>query len=174
MIFTPLKKTVPKMQEIYDISNKDYLTFDELDTLRDKDFEEFYDMVDDESDDDDDFIISDFYAYLEANKTYTFSCEVSGTFGTPTAQEQRQQQIYIMKDKGYSVIYEMLTNKGFVFTPSQTGKYYIRYDVNIKDETHSFWNFQIEEGNLPHSFVPYGEHNITIKTKGKKKSSVNR
>lgn len=84
----------------------------------------------------------DYYAELEAGKIYTFSCKTDGTFGT----NNQQTQCYLLFDKKYDYIIHMDDKNCFKFTPTQTGKYYVRYDVNIKGETHSFWDFAIYKG----------------------------
>ena len=84
----------------------------------------------------------DYYAELEAGKTYTFSCKTDGTFGT----NNQQTECYLLFDKKYDYIIHMDDKNCFKFTPTQTGKYYVRYDVNVKGETHSFWDFAIYKG----------------------------
>lgn len=84
----------------------------------------------------------DYYAELEAGKTYTFSCKTDGAFGA----SNQQTQCYLLFDKKYDYIIHMDDKNCFKFTPTQTGKYYVRYDVNIKGETHSFWDFAIYKG----------------------------
>lgn len=81
----------------------------------------------------------DYYAELEAGKTYTFSCKTDGTFGT----NNQQTECYLLFDKKYDYIIHMDDKNCFKFAPTQTGKYYVRYDVNVKGETHSFWDFAI-------------------------------
>lgn len=101
----------------------------------------------------DDFIETSYNVFLEANKTYTFSCETDGTFGN----SPMQQQVYLLLNRKYNTFYNMDNKTGYTFTPTVSGYYYIRYDVNVKDETHSFWNFQIEEGSTKTDFEPYKE-----------------
>lgn len=84
----------------------------------------------------------DYYAELEAGKTYTFSCKTDGTFGT----NNQQTECYLLFDKKYDYIIHMDDKNCFKFAPTQTGKYYVRYDVNVKGETHSFWDFAIYKG----------------------------
>ena len=84
----------------------------------------------------------DYYAELEAGKTYIFSCKTDGTFGA----SNQQTQCYLLFDKKYDYIIHMDDKNCFKFTPTQTGKYYVRYDVNVKGETHSFWDFAIYKG----------------------------
>ena len=84
----------------------------------------------------------DYYAELEADKTYTFSCKTDGTFGAGN----QQTQCYLLFDKKHDYIIHMDDKNCFKFKPTQTGKYYVRYDVNVKGETHSFWDFAIYKG----------------------------
>lgn len=104
----------------------------------------------------------DYYAELEANKTYTFSCKTTGTFGAST----KQTQCYLLFDKKYDYIIHVDDKNCFKFTPTQTGKYYVRYDVNFKDETHSFWDFAIYEGtNVDSSYKLNSNDDVEDKLK---------
>ena len=108
---------------------------------------------------DDYYTITDYYAELEVGKTYTFSCKTSGTFGGSNAY---QTQVYLMLDKGYTTIWQMLNKDGFTFTPNVSGKYYLRYDVNISGETHSFWDFYIAEEDSFSGYEDYKEKEVLI------------
>lgn len=75
--------------------------------------------------------------YLEANKTYKFSCESSGTWPSQT-------EAYLMKDGATAeAYYRMTSNDNYEFTPTVTGTYWIRLDVNTYGETHTFSNIEI-------------------------------
>lgn len=102
---------------------------------------------------DDDYIITSYNVFLEANKSYTFSCETDGTF----VAGSNQQEVFLLLNKEYKTGYRIGNKTGYTFTPTVSGYYYIRYGVNIKGETHSFWNFQIEEGSTKTDFEPYEE-----------------
>lgn len=111
----------------------------------------------------DDFVLTDYYVELEAGKKYTFSCKTSGTFGGASTT---QTQCFLMLDKAFATVWVMVNKEGYTFTPTVSGKYYLRYDVNVTGETHSFWDFQIEEGDVAHKYVPYGNgFNIVTNTK---------
>lgn len=102
---------------------------------------------------DDDYKSTDFYAYLEAGKQYTFSVETSGTFGG----RNDDTEIYLLYDKKYDYIIHMDSKNGYIFTPTRSGNYYIRYDVNKNGDIQSFWNFQIVEGTQNIPFEKFGE-----------------
>lgn len=110
----------------------------------------------------DDYFITDYYAELEANKEYIFSCKATGTFGN----SGKQMQCYLMLDGNYDTYYNMDNNTTFTFTPIVSGKYYLRYDINISGETHSFWDFQIEEVTEENpgstEYEPYQEKEVLI------------
>lgn len=105
----------------------------------------------------DDYKSTDFYTYLEAGKNYTFSCKTSGTFG-----HINQTECYLLFDKKYDYFIQMDSKNGFTFIPNKSGKYYLRTDVNVKDETHSFWDFQIEEGKEATPYDEFKEKEVLI------------
>lgn len=116
----------------------------------------------------DDYHTINYYANLEANKTYTFSCKTSGTFGSSL----QQTQCFLLYEGKYDYILELLHKEDFAFTPLKTGKYFLRYDVNVKGETHSFWDFQIEEGSTSTNYEPYTEKIVNIDLKGNELCSL--
>lgn len=99
---------------------------------------------------DDHFVTTDYYCYLEAGKKYTFSCETDAPFGGANGTDT--VQVFLAKDRAYDLYYNLDRNP-YTFTVSQTGNYFLRYDVNKSGATHSFWNFQIEEGETATEFV---------------------
>lgn len=101
---------------------------------------------------DDHYSIINYYATLEAGKAYTFHCETDGTWGQIASSDT--VEIFLLKDKKYDNIIQMRTNP-YTFTPTVSGNYYIRYDVNKNGTTHSFWNFYVAEEN---SFSGYEEY----------------
>lgn len=102
----------------------------------------------------DDYVtITDYYAYLEANKTYTFSCESDGEAGTVAGSDTIE--IFLLKDKGYDKYYFQHNAKTFTFLNTVAGNYYIRLDVNKGNVTHQFWNFYIAEENSFSGYEPY-------------------
>lgn len=106
----------------------------------------------------DDYVITDYYIELEAGKEYTFSCKTTGTFG----DNNKQTQCFLILNKTFGTVINMYYKNGFTFTPTISGKYYLRYDVNISGETHSFWEFQIEEGSTATEYKPYQEQSTLI------------
>lgn len=106
----------------------------------------------------DDYVITDYYTELEAGKKYTFSCKTTGTFG----ENSKQTQCLLILNKTFATTINMYHKNGFTFTPTISGKYYLRCDVNISGETHSFWDFQIEEGSTATEYEPYKEQSTLI------------
>lgn len=99
---------------------------------------------------DDHSIATNFYCYLEAGKRYTFSCKTDGTFGGSSGTDT--VEVFLLKDKAYDTYISINANPKS-FTPTSSGYYYLRYDVNKNGITHTFWDFQIEEGNVATSCV---------------------
>lgn len=116
----------------------------------------------------DDYHTINYYANLEANKTYTFSCKTSGTFGSSL----QQTQCFLLYEGKYDYILELLRKEDFAFIPLKTGKYFLRYDVNVKGETHSFWDFQIEEGPTSTNYESYIQEVANIDLKGNELCSL--
>jgi hypothetical protein len=88
--------------------------------------------------------------YLEAGKTYTFSCE--------TDSDWSHVEMFLLKDDGYQLFYGM-DNNPHTFTITETGYYYLRVDFNNQGETYSYWNFQVEEGSAKTEFAEAKEFN---------------
>lgn len=107
----------------------------------------------------DDYQSTDFFAELEAGKQYTFSCKTTGTFGIGNSY---QTECYLLLDKKYGYILSMGNKDKYTFTVNQSGKFYLRTDVNIKGETHSFFDFQIEEGEEVTTYEEYKEKEVLI------------
>lgn len=89
------------------------------------------------------YVHTDYNCYLEAGKEYTFSCKTDGVWAVSGSSDT--VEVYLIKDKTYDDFIGMQTNP-CTFTPATSGYYYIRYDINGNGATHSFWDFQIEEG----------------------------
>ena len=83
-----------------------------------------------------------YYAKLEKGKKYRFSCKTDGTWGHSTAEDT--VETYLLLNNEYTTLIYMSTNP-FIFTPTVSGNYYIRYDINSSGKTHSFWDFEIVE-----------------------------
>lgn len=108
-------------------------------------------------------IITDLYADLIANETYTFHCQTDGIWG----DTGDTVECYLFLDKSYSAIIHMGTNPT-TFKVVKSGKYYIRIDSNNGSQ-HKFWNFQIEKGTEATDWVAKGSLNgiqISIPTFG--------
>ncbi len=76
--------------------------------------------------------------YLTAGKEYRFSCTTSGLWGSQVEAFLRTGSTYIHMD-----------SNNFTFTPTVTGAYQLRFDVNGGGQTHSFENVRIEEASNP-------------------------
>ena len=83
--------------------------------------------------------------YLEANKTYIFNCSTDAEFGTSTGDSQ---QAFLMLNGEYpGTNYHMLSKNNYEFTPTVSGTYWLRLDVNQNGQTHTFSNISIKEKN---------------------------
>lgn len=94
---------------------------------------------------DDHSTVTSYYCYLEENKKYTFSCKTDGTFGGASGSDT--VEAFLLKDRAYDTYIKLETNPK-TFTATATGYYFLRYDVNKNGSIHSFWNFQVEEGDV--------------------------
>ncbi|MBQ3005149.1 MAG: InlB B-repeat-containing protein, partial [Clostridia bacterium] len=80
---------------------------------------------------------------LTAGKEYRFSCTTSGTWGNSS-------QVQAFLRTGSTHVH--MDSNNFTFTPTITGTYHLRFDVNVAGETHTFSNVRIVETsatNLP-------------------------
>ena len=73
---------------------------------------------------------------LTAGTSYVFNA-------TCTAAWESECQAWLMKDGQYTTYYEMKDNKNYIFTPSVTGEYWLRLDVNTNGNTQKFSNISI-------------------------------
>ena len=99
---------------------------------------------------DDHAVITGYYCYLETGKKYTFSCKTDGAWGGGNASDT--VEIFMLKDKAYTTYFQILGTPK-TFTATATGVYFLRVDVNKNGTTHSFWDFQIEEGGVATDFT---------------------
>ena len=92
--------------------------------------------------------------YLEANKEYVFSLKSSGTYGAQT-------EAYLMLNGEYTTYYQMESNNNYKFTPTVSGIYYLRLDVNIAGEVHTFSDINIHR-SIESKVINYDQRfNIT-------------
>lgn len=96
-------------------------------------------------------VITSLYADLISGKTYTFHCQTDGVWG----EEGNTVEAYLLLNGQYTTYFHMNTNPR-VFTVGVTGRYFLRLDSNA-NIAHSFWQFQIEEGNTATSWRPRSE-----------------
>ncbi|OCA99379.1 beta strand repeat-containing protein [Clostridium beijerinckii] len=93
--------------------------------------------------------ITNYYVNLVAGNTYTFSCKTDGLWGAGVGVDT--VEAYLLKDKAYTKFYSMNTNPK-TFTCDTTGTYYLRFDINKNNVTHTFWNVKIEQGTVSTSW----------------------
>ena len=98
----------------------------------------------------DHYVVTWYYCHLEKGKTYTFSCQSDGTWGSDINSDT--VEVYLLKDKGTSAFFAM-NQSPRTFTVTETGAYFLRFDVNKTGCTHSFWNLQVEEGKSASAYV---------------------
>ena len=103
---------------------------------------------------DDDNRVLGYYATLEAGIEYKVSFESDGAYGTEHGEDT--VQIFLLKDQQYDN-YFTIKSKDYIFTPTVSGDYYIRIDINKNGVTHSFWNFFIRKSTETREFEPYGK-----------------
>ena len=105
---------------------------------------------------DDHSFTSGYYAHLEKGKKYTVSCKTDAVFGGSNGTDT--VEIFLLKDKAYTTYIHINTNPKTI-TVSETGNYFLRYDINQYGKTHSFWDFQIEEGSIATNYVEAKQFN---------------
>ena len=120
-------------------------------------------------------VTTGYYCLLEKGKKYTFSCKTNGVWGGGSGTDTVQAAL--LKDKA-DTTYITVTENPATFTPTATGAYYLRYDVNKNGETHTFWDFQVEEGSVATDYAEakqlehkdryfLGEHQVGVWIDGK-------
>ena len=82
---------------------------------------------------------------LTAGRTYVFSCHTDGTWGTSSGTDT-VEAFLIQNGSTSNQIYHMNSNN-FEFTPTVSGTYWVRFDVNQSGKTHYFSNVVICDKN---------------------------
>ena len=96
----------------------------------------------------DHYVTSLYSVYLEAGKTYTMSYE--------TDDPSANTEMYIITWAPSVIAYSCSgTTCKETFTPRASAFYKLRWDVNTKGTTASFWNFQVELGTERNPFERY-------------------
>lgn len=90
--------------------------------------------------------------YLEAGVQYTFSATTSGIWGEDGSDTV---EAFLMLD-GTSTYYRMASNNNYTFTPTVTGIYWLRLDVNMSGKTHTFSDITIYPSTLAPQTKTYG------------------
>ena len=86
-----------------------------------------------------------YYVELEADKTYYFSCNTDGEWGT----EGNTVEAYLMLNGVYNDVSTIHFKKGSSeFKAKESGKYYLRLDVNENGMTRTFSNIKVMEKKI--------------------------
>jgi len=91
--------------------------------------------------------------YLEQGVEYTFSATSSGTWSHDESIDT--VEAYLMLNGEYSTYYHMETNN-YTFTPTVSGEYWLRLDVNQSGKTHTFSDIMIYSSDLSPQTKTYG------------------
>lgn len=62
-------------------------------------------------------------------------------------------EAYFLKDRAYKILFGP-SSLPYTFKCAESGRYYLRVDVNKNGSTHSFWNFKMEKGNKATDWSP--------------------
>jgi len=106
------------------------------------------------------YILTNYRAYLEAGKTYSFSCKTDLKYGLK--QDSGKVVCYLMLDKKFDYFVQVISNPRKIMV-NKTGWYYLRYDIYENNTTASFWDFQLEEGEAT-DYTPHQSQTYTIPT----------
>lgn len=97
--------------------------------------------------------------YITKGNTYTFSFESDGIAGSTSGTDTVQAGVLDVTNGKH---YMTMADKYLTFTAIHTGKCSFRYDINKNGCTHSFWNFQIEVGDIKTEYVEGDKQSIEI------------
>ena len=102
--------------------------------------------------------ISPITIYLEKGKTYTMSFKSDVGEGINPGTDT--VEMYLLLNGTYDLYYRI----GFktTFTPSTSGKYNLRFDLNRAGTSHTFYDIQIEEGSSKTTYEAYKEYTKTF------------
>ena len=94
---------------------------------------------------------------LEANKTYIFNCDMDASYGV----SGDTQQVFLLLNGSTNAgeYIQINSNENFEFTPTISGTYWLRLDVNQSGQTHTFSNISVIEKNTTKEVIygqPYG------------------
>ena len=81
--------------------------------------------------------------YLEENKTYSFSFKSDGFFGG-TAGTDTVEIFFMLNGTIEKNYFNVIGQRTVTIPEGCSGDYYIRFDVNIGDKTHKFWDIQVK------------------------------
>ena len=94
--------------------------------------------------------------YLEAGKTYIFNCDTDGIWDSSTTDTV---EAFVCLNGSCSENDRIKNQHDYEFTPSVTGAYWLRLDVNQNGVTHKFWNIEIKE---KYNSSPQNIHRVTF------------
>jgi len=84
-------------------------------------------------------------ADLVAGVEYTFTCSHSGEWDTWNSNNYGVQAWWLLD--GQWGAWHHMESDTYTFTPTVTGTYWLRLDVNVQGETHTFWDIYIAEAS---------------------------
>lgn len=103
------------------------------------------------------YCTTNIFVHLVAGKNYSLS------FKTDAFESNDTVEIYLLKDGAIKAgEFFGIGKQGWTFTPTVTGDYYIRFDVNKGDTTHIFYDIQIEENSTITAYEPYQSNILTV------------
>ena len=89
--------------------------------------------------------------YLKAGTTYEFNCDSDGVWGESNNGSDNVEA-FLMLNGEFNTYYWMSSNKSYKFTPTVTGVYWLRLDVNQSGKTHTFSNINISTESTTKTF----------------------
>ena len=93
---------------------------------------------------DDGYGYTPYRVYLEAGKTYVFNMTSSGTYGTSHGSGT-VEAFWMLNGTTSAGYYHMTSLSQYQFTPTVSGTYWLRLDVNKSGQTETFSNISIAE-----------------------------
>lgn len=83
--------------------------------------------------------------YLEAGKTYNFTCDTNGIWGGVAYTDTVEAFLALDGDHSSSARYRRMASNNYDFTVQTTGTYHLRLDVNKSGKTYTFSNISVKE-----------------------------
>ena len=93
---------------------------------------------------DDNYVYTDMYCYLEAGVQYKFSCNVDcDTWGHNVTEDTVEAYLVYKDNSDGSWTHKGIATNPATFTVTQSGRWWLRLDVNKNGQTHYFSNIWI-------------------------------